>query len=82
MIRHQCSANSPREHRLHFVDTLSEHVNVIFKETGFERGSFPMVAVADWPDHYRRIAPLLHTITRRWRAAGSTRMLATSRSSR
>ncbi len=70
MIRHPVLREFAREHRLRFADTLSEHISVIFKETGFERGSFPMVAVADWPDHYRRIAPLLHTITRRWRARG------------
>jgi hypothetical protein len=70
MIRHPVLREFARAHRLRYVDTLTEHAGMIFDETGFGRDSFPMVAVTDWPQHYSRLAPLLHKIARRWRALG------------
>jgi hypothetical protein len=70
MLRHPVLKDFARAHRLHYVDTMREQVSMIFGETGFAPGSVPMMAVADWPDHYRIIGPFLHKIARRWRALG------------
>jgi hypothetical protein len=70
MLRHPLLREFARAHRLHYIDTFSEHVGTIFSETGFGRDSFPMVAVVDWPDHFTRIRDFLHQVARRWRAQG------------
>jgi hypothetical protein len=70
MLRHPVLREFARAHRLRYVDTFSRHAGMIFDETGFKRDSFPMVAVVDWPDHYRRISTFLHEVTGRWRRRG------------
>jgi hypothetical protein len=70
MLRHPALAQFARANRLGYADTFSRHIDMIFEETGFKRDSFPMVAVVDWPDHYLRIRPFLHAVTRRWRVRG------------
>jgi hypothetical protein len=70
MLRHPLLREFAREHRLYCVDTFGEHIRMIFGETGFSPGSFPMVAVADWPDHFTRIRTFLHAVARRWRSRG------------
>jgi hypothetical protein len=70
MLRHPVLAGFADTHRLGYVDTMREQVSMIFKETGFEPGSYPVVAVTDWPAHYQRIEALLHEATRPWRALG------------
>jgi hypothetical protein len=70
MLRHPLLAEFARAHRLHYVDTMAEHLSLIFSETGYKRDSFPMVAVVDWPDHFSRFRSFLHAVTRRWRTQG------------
>jgi hypothetical protein len=70
MLRHPVLKEFARVHRLHYVDTMREQVSMIFSETGFAPGSYPMMAAADWPAHYRIIGPFLQKIARRWRALG------------
>jgi hypothetical protein len=70
MLRHPLLGEFARAHRLYCVDTFGEHISMIFGETGFSSGSFPMVAVVDWPDHFIRIRTFLHAVTRRWRTRG------------
>ncbi len=70
MLRHPLLREFARTHRLGYVDTMRAQVSMIFSETGFEPGSFPMVALTDWPGHYPRIGTFLHKLARRWRTLG------------
>jgi hypothetical protein len=70
MLRHPVLREFARQHRLHYVDTTVEEIGLIFDETGFKRGSYPMVAVVDWPGHYVKVDTFLHRITQRWRSLG------------
>jgi hypothetical protein len=70
MLHHPVLREFARQHRLHYVDTTVEEIGLIFDETGFKRGSYPMVAVVDWPGHYVKVDTFLHRITRRWRSLG------------
>ena len=70
MLRHPVLREFARAHRLDYVDTMRAQVNLIFQETGCQPGSFPMVAIADWPGHYGRIGTFLRKLARRWRALG------------
>jgi hypothetical protein len=70
MLRHPLLAEFAREHQLSYADTLGKHLSLILGGTGFAPGSFPMVAVVDWPDHFFRIRPFLHAVTRQWRTMG------------
>ena len=70
LLRHPLLAGFAREHRLSYADTTREEISLILAETGFDRGSFPMVAVVTWPEHYAQIGGLLRSITRTWRGLG------------
>ncbi|HEV2451433.1 MAG TPA: hypothetical protein VGS62_05865 [Streptosporangiaceae bacterium] len=70
MLRHPVLREFARSHRLSYVDTFGQHLDLIFDESGFKRDSSPVVALTDWPAHYRRLGPFLHKIARRWRARG------------
>jgi hypothetical protein len=70
MLQHPLLAEFAREHQLSYADTLGKHLSLILGETGFAPGSFPMMAVVDWPDHFFRIRPFLHAMTRHWRTLG------------
>ena len=70
LLRHPLLAGFAREHRLGYADTTREETSLILAETGFEPGSFPMVAVVTWPEHYAQIGGLLRSITRTWRRLG------------
>jgi hypothetical protein len=70
MLRHPLLKEFARTHQLHYPDTLRQHFDLIFAETGFARDSHPVVAVADWPERYPRIKRTLQTVARRWRAMG------------
>jgi hypothetical protein len=70
MLRHPVLRDFARTHRLSYTDTFSQHLDLIFDESGFKRDSSPTVALTDWPPHYGRLGPFLHKITRRWRARG------------
>ncbi len=70
MLRHPVLREFARANRLDYVDTMHTQVNLICTETGFPPGSFPMVAIADWPSHYKRIGTFLRKLARRWRSLG------------
>jgi hypothetical protein len=70
LLRHPLLAEFAREHRLHYADTTGEELGLILAETGFERGSSPMVAVVTWPEHYAQVGGLLRSITQTWRKRG------------
>jgi hypothetical protein len=70
MLRHPVLREFAHAHRLAYVDTMHTQVNLIFQETGLQPGSFPMVAIADWPEHYKRIGTFLRKLARRWRTFG------------
>ena len=56
--------------QLGYVDTMHELANNIFAETGAARGSFPVVAVTDWPSSYEKLAPYLRRLAAPWRELG------------
>jgi hypothetical protein len=70
MLRHPVLREFARAHRLGYVDTMHTQVSMVLQETGFQPGSFPMVAITDWPAHYQRIGTYLHKLARRWRSLG------------
>ena len=70
MLRHPVLREFAGTHQLSYVDTMRDQVSMIFKETGFTPGSYPVVAVTDWPDHYQRIGTFLHEVARHWRTLG------------
>jgi hypothetical protein len=70
MLRHPVLKEYARAHHLSYVDTMREQVRMIFAETGFAPGSFPMMAVVAWPDHFQRVGLFFHKIARRWRVLG------------
>jgi hypothetical protein len=70
MLRHPLLKEFASTHQLHYPDTLRQQLNLIFAETGFAPDSYPVVAVADWPERYPRIKHVLQTVARRWRTMG------------
>jgi hypothetical protein len=71
MLRHPLLADFAAAHRLGFVDTMREQVANLFADTGFAPGSFPVVAVTDWPTSYHgRLGPYMHNLAGRWREHG------------
>jgi len=58
-------AKFAQTHRLGYVDTMREQVNNMFVESGFERGSRPVLATVDWPSSYETLEPYMrHFATR------------------
>jgi hypothetical protein len=57
-------------HKLGYVDTLREQVNNLLAETGTPPGSFPMVALTDWPSSYESMEPHMRQFAARQRELG------------
>lgn len=70
VLRNPVLREFARAHRLAYADTMAAEINLIFDETGFARDAYPMVAVVDWPAHFKKIGSTLHKIARRWRTKG------------
>jgi hypothetical protein len=71
MLRHPLLAEFAAAHRLGYVDTMREQVTNMLAATGFAPGSFPVVAVTDWPSSYAgRLGPYMHKLALRWRELG------------
>jgi hypothetical protein len=71
MLAHPVLAEFAETHQLGFADTQREQVRSIFADTGFDPGSFPVVAVTDWPSSYeQRLGPYMHKLAARWRGYG------------
>jgi hypothetical protein len=71
MLEHPVLAEFAQAYRLGYADTQREQVRNIFSDTGFAPGSFPMVAVADWPSSYeKRLGAYMHKLAARWRTYG------------
>src|SRR5215469_9055479 len=71
LLKHPVLAEFARTHRLGYVDTMREQVNDLLVESGFAPGSFPVVAVTDWPSSYeQRLGPYMHMLASRWRELG------------
>ena len=70
LLEHSLLAEFAGAHGLSYVDTMREQVETILSETGAEPGSFPVVAVADWPAHYPGFRPYLRKLAVRWRELG------------
>ena len=70
LLEHSLLAEFAGAHGLGYVDTMREQVGTILGETGAEPGSFPVVAVADWPAHYPGFRPYLRKLAVRWRELG------------
>jgi hypothetical protein len=65
MLEHPVLAEFAQAHRLDYVDTLREQVVNTLVESGFEPGSWPMTAVADWPSSYQTMEPYMRHYTAR-----------------
>jgi hypothetical protein len=59
-------ASFARAHRLHYADTMATEISMIFDETGLGRDSCPMVALVDWPHHFKIIKGSMRRIAERW----------------
>jgi hypothetical protein len=70
MMRHPLLKEFARAHQLHYPDTLRQHFDLIYAETGFAPDSHPFVAVADWPERYPRVKHTLQAAAKRWRTMG------------
>ncbi len=70
LLQHPLLREFARAHRLDYPDTMHEQISRIFSECGFEPGSFPMIALVDWPDSFKSLSSYLHKISRRWRTLG------------
>ena len=71
LLEHPVLARFAAAHGLDFPDTTREQVNDTFVETGFAPGSFPMVAVTDWPSSYHgKLGPYMGILAERWRELG------------
>ncbi len=71
MLREPVLAEFAAAHKLGYTDTMREQVSNMFAATGFAPGSFPVVAVTDWPTSYaKRLGPYMHKLAARWRELG------------
>jgi hypothetical protein len=69
-LSHPVLAEFSRTHRLGYTDTMAEQVTTMFAESNCEPGSFPMVALTDWPSSYASMAPYMRQFAARWRELG------------
>jgi hypothetical protein len=67
MLRYPLLREFARAHRLYYPDTWQGQIGRIFAESGFGPGSYPMIALVDWPGHFAKLGAYLHKIARRWR---------------
>ena len=70
LLQHPVLAEFAQAHRLDYVDTLREHANNVFAESGFAPGSRPVMATADWPSSYQTLEPYMRHYTGRFRELG------------
>jgi hypothetical protein len=71
MLKHPLLADFAAVHRLGYVDTMREQVANLLADTGFAPGSFPVVAVTDWPSSYAGpLGNYMHRLAVRWRELG------------
>jgi hypothetical protein len=71
LLRHPVLAEFARAHGLSYVDTLRNHIDTMFAETGLEPGSCPVVALTGWPsqgDSTRE--PYLEEVAADWQKLG------------
>jgi hypothetical protein len=69
-LTHPVLAGFADRHDLGYVDTMREQVNTMFAESEFASGSYPMVALTDWPSSYETMAPYMRQFAARWRELG------------
>jgi hypothetical protein len=71
MLREPVLAEFAQTHKLGYTDTQLEQVSNMFAGTGRAPGSFPVVAVTDWPTSYaKRLGPYMGKLAVRWRELG------------
>jgi len=70
LLQHPVLAAFAAEHGLGFTDTTSGLIDTIFAETGLERGSFPVVALANWPSRRPHMVRYMRSLAERWRGLG------------
>ena len=70
LLEYPVLAEFAQAHRLEYVDTLHEQVNNMFVESGFEPGSWPVVANTDWPTSYPVMESYMRLKTDRLRTMG------------
>ena len=71
MLAEPVLAEFAQTHKLGYTDTMREQVANMFAGTGFAPGSFPVVAVTDWPASYaKRLGPYMGKLAVRWRELG------------
>jgi hypothetical protein len=70
LLAHPVLAEFAERHGLGYVDSMREQVSNMFAETGTDRGSFPMVAVAASPAVHADIGVYLRHLVVRWRELG------------
>jgi hypothetical protein len=71
LLEHPALVDFAQAHSLGYIDTMREHVHDLLTESGFAPGSFPVVAVTDWPSSYEnRLGPYFRMLADRWRELG------------
>jgi hypothetical protein len=70
LLQHPVLAGFAAEHGLGFTDTTSGLIDTIFAETGLERGSYPVVALANWPGRRPHMVRYMRCLAERWRGLG------------
>lgn len=63
-------AEFAEKHRLGYVDTMREQVNNMLVESGFERGSRPVMGTVDWPASYETLEPYMEHFSGRLNQMG------------
>jgi len=71
MLEHPLLAEFAGTHRLSYVDTMREQITSLLAESGLPPGSFPVVAVTDWPSSYAgKLGSYMGQLAERWRELG------------
>ena len=69
-LGHPVLSRFAEDHKLGYTDTMREQVATMFAESGCAPGSYPMVALTDWPSSYTTMEPYMHQFAARWRELG------------
>jgi hypothetical protein len=70
LLEHPVLAEFAQRHQLRYIDTLTEEVNNMLTESGFQPGSRPMMATADWPSSYKTMEPYIRLYNARLQQMG------------
>jgi hypothetical protein len=71
LLRHPVLAEFAHAHGLACVDTLRNHIDTMFAETGLEPGSSPVVALTGWPTWFEKMRdPYLEAVAVDWQLLG------------